>query len=86
MQDAIDERRNGEDKTHKRARRANIKERAVRAHRRTNQNKRAKGAGEVGEGNKERIAGPEVMVSASEEVPQFMGKQNPEQGSGKRES
>src|SRR5207245_11106041 len=54
--------------------------------RRTNQNERAKRAGEVREGNEKRIAGMEVMVAASKKMSQFMSQQNPEQRRRKRKT
>src|SRR5438105_5587619 len=38
------------------------------AHRRANQHERAKSAGQIGKGNKKRIAGAETMVAASKEI------------------
>ncbi len=86
MQHAVDQRRDREEETHDGPRGANVKQCAIGAHRRANQDKCAKSAGEVGEGNKKRIAGAKVMVAASEEMPQLVSEQNPKQRGGKRKS
>src|SRR5437016_13607120 len=86
MHHTIDLRRDGEDKAHDGSRGANVKQRTIGAHRRTNQNERAKRAGEVREGNEKRIAGMEVMVAASKKMSQFMSQQNPEQRRRKRKT
>src|ERR1041384_1128960 len=86
MQDAVEQCGNREQKADNRSRGANVKQRAIRAHGRTDHDKSAKRAGQVGEGNKERITGVKMMVSASKEMSQFMGEQDPQQGGRKREA
>src|SRR5215469_15729805 len=86
MHHAINERRDGEDETDDGSRGADVKQRTIGAHWRTNQDERAKRAGEVGKGNKKRIGGMEVMVAASKEMSQFMSQKDPEQRRRKRKS
>lgn len=74
MQNSVDQGRNREDEAHDGSGSAYVKQGAIGAHRRANQNECAKCAGEVGEGNKKRIAGVESMIAAGKEVSQFMSQ------------
>ena len=76
MQDAVEQRGNSEEKTHDGPRSANIKQRAIGAHGRTYHDERAKGAGEIGERNKKRIARINVVMTAGKVMSQFMRQKN----------
>ncbi len=86
MEDAIDERGDGEDKTDKRAGGADIKKGTVRTNGRAHKDKSAKSADERREGNEKRIAGANVVVAASEKVTELMGEKNGEQSDSEREA
>ena len=86
VEHAVRERGNRQNETQKRARSTHVKERPSGAYRRTNQNECAKCAHERRKGNKERIAGADVMMAAGEKMAEFMCEQNDEQGEGKRKA
>lgn len=79
---AIEERRDGKDKTDERAGRANVEESAIGADRRTHENERAEGADERREGNEEGITRVDAMAAAGEEMAEFVGKKNGEESDG----
>jgi len=86
VKDTVHKRRYREEEAHDRTGCSDIKESAIGSHRRTNQNESAKRSYKIGEGNKKRIAGAQMMVAASKEVSEFVSEQNPEQRCGKRKS
>ncbi len=86
VEHAVRECGNRQNETHKRAGSTHVKERPRGANRRTNQNECAKCAHERRKGNKERIAGADVMMAAGEEVAELMGEKNGEQGERERQS
>lgn len=79
MDDAVEQCGNREEKTHDGSRSTNVKQRTIGAHGGSNHDECAKGAGQVGEGNKERIAGAKMMVTASKEMSQLMREQDAQQ-------
>ena len=86
VQDAEDERRDGNDETDQGAGSADVKERAGGANRRANQNEGAEGADQCGKRDEKGIAGVDVMVAASEEMAEFVGQQDQEQRQGERQT
>lgn len=86
VQDAVCQGWNGEDETNERAGSADVEQGARRSNRRANENEGAKRSDERGKGNEERVAGANVMVAASEEMTEFVSKQNRKQREGKRET
>lgn len=83
VQDAVKQRGNSKEKTYDWSRCADIEKHTIGTHRRANQDKRSKGAREVGEREKERHARAQMMVAASKKVAQLMGEQNRKQSSRK---
>ena len=86
MENAIDERGDGEDKADKGAGGADIKKGTVRTNGRAHEDESTKSADERREGNEERIAGANVVVAASEKVTELMGEKNGEQSGREREA
>jgi hypothetical protein len=86
MNDSIDKSRDGEDEAHERARSAHIKEGAVGANGRADQNEGAERAYERRKRKEVRIAGANVMMAAGEEVAEFVGKKNGKQRKGEGEA
>ena len=86
MNDSVEKSRNGENEAHERARSANIKEGAVGANGRTDQNESAERANERWKGKEVRVAGANVMMAAGEEVAEFVGKKNGKQREGEGEA
>ena len=76
VDDAVDERGNGDEKTDERAGRADVEERARGANGRTDEDKGAERADQRGEGNEERIAGTNVVMAAREKMAEFVSEQN----------
>lgn len=81
---AEEERGNGKDETDKRAGGADVEESASGANRGTDHDESAEGANERREGNEEGIARVDVMVPTSEEVAEFVGEENSQEGSRER--
>ena len=79
MNDSVEKGRNSEDEAHKRSRSAYIKEGAVGANGGADQDESAERANERRKGKEVRIAGADVMMSAGEEVAEFVSKKNGEQ-------
>ena len=86
VEHAVRERGNRQNETHKRAGSTHVKERPSSTYRRTNQNECAKCAHERRKGNKERIAGADVMMTTGEEMAELMGEKNGEQSERERQS
>jgi hypothetical protein len=86
VNDSVEKSRDGEDEAHKRARSANIKEGAVGANGGADQNKSAERADEGRKRKEVRIAGANVVMTAGEEVAEFVGKKNSEQREREREA
>lgn len=86
MQHPVNECGEGENETHQRAGSADVEERAGRSNRGANEDEGAECAIDVGEGNEERITRTDVMITASEEVAEFVGEKNGEQGEGERQA
>jgi len=86
MNDSVEKSRNGKDEAHQRARSANIKEGAVGANGRADQNESAERANERWKGKEVRVAGANVMMAAGEEVAEFVGKKNGKQREGEGEA
>src|SRR5216684_8502473 len=86
MEDAVDERGNGEEETDERAGSADIKQSTVCKDRRANQDEGAEGAVEIGEGNEKWISCANMMVAAGKEMAEFVGEKNGEQGESKRQA
>jgi len=86
MNDSVEKSRDGEDKAHKRARSANIKEGAVGANGGADQDESAERANERRKRKEVRIAGANVMMAAGEEVAEFMSKKNGKQRKGEGEA
>jgi hypothetical protein len=82
MEHTVDERGNGENKADERTGSADVKERAGGANRRTNQNESAEGTDERRKRNKKRIAGTNVMMTASENMAEFVSEKYGEQSEG----
>ena len=74
MKDAVEKGGNGKDEADQWARRANVKESAGGANRRAHENEGAEGADEGWKGNKEGVAGANVMVTAGEVMTEFVGE------------
>jgi len=76
MQDAVQESGSGEDKANERAGSADVEECAGGANGRAHEDEGAESADEAREGNEEGVAGVNVMVTAGEEMAQFVGEKN----------
>jgi len=76
MEDAVEQSRNGEDKTYQRTGGTDVEESAGGANGRTDQDKSAKGADEGGERYEEGVGGANVMAPAGEEVAEFVGEKD----------
>lgn len=79
MKHSINERRHRENEADEGAGSADIKERARGTNGRTQQNERAESADQRGRRNEKGITRVNVMMAASEEVPQFMREKNEQQ-------
>lgn len=86
VQQTVSERRNGKNKTNEWAGSSDVKECASGTNRGTNQNKRAESPDKRGERNEERIAGANVMMTAGEDMAEFVGEKNGEQGECERQA
>ena len=86
MNDSVEKSRDGKDEAHERARSANIKKGAVGANGRADQDESAERANERRKGKEVRIAGPDVMMAAGEEVAEFVRKKNGKQRKGEGEA
>lgn len=86
VKDSIEESGNREDETDEWAGCADVEECTVGAKRRTNQDESAERSDERREGKKVRIAGANVMMTAGEEVAEFVGKKNGEEREGEGET
>ena len=82
VDDAVDECWNRDEEAHKRPGRANIKERTSIANRGANEDEGAERADQCGEGNKEWIAGVDMMVTTREKMAQFVDQKNRQQRQG----
>ena len=82
VENSVGKRGNRQNESHKRTGSAHVKECASGANRGTNQNECAERAHERRKGNKKRVARTDVMMTAGEEMAEFMGEQNGEQGEG----
>ena len=82
MQDAENQRGDGDDETDQRADGADVKQCASGADGRAHQNESAERADQRGKGNEERIAGVNVVMAAGEKMAEFMSQQNSEQREG----
>jgi hypothetical protein len=65
---------------------ADVEEGAVGANGRTDDDERTEGANGRREGNEERVAGANMMVTAGEEVAEFVSEKNDEESKSKRET
>lgn len=86
VSDAVDESRQGKDKADERTGRANVEECASSANGRTDQDESSEGANERGERNEKGICGTDVMLAAGEKMAQFVGEENRQQRSSKRQA
>src|SRR6266403_1488126 len=86
MEDAVEEGGNGEDETDERAGSADIKQGAVGEDGGANQDEGSKGAVQVWEGNEKRVGGANMVVTAGEEMAEFMGEENKEKSKCERET
>jgi len=86
MEDAVEESGNGEDETDERAGSADIKQGAVGEDGGANQDEGAEGAVQVWEGNEKRVGGANMVVTAGEEMAEFMGEENKEKSKCERET
>jgi hypothetical protein len=86
VENSVDERRHGENEADERAGSADIKERARGANRGAKQNERAECAYQRGRRNEKGITRVNVMMAASEEVPQFMREKNEQQSERERKT
>lgn len=86
MKHSIDERWYSENEADEGTGGADVKERARRPNGGTQQDEGAEGAYQSWRGNEERIARVNVMMAASEEVPQLMRQKNEEQSQRKGET
>ena len=76
VENSVNQCGNGENEADQRARRADIEQGASGTDRRANKDKRAKGADESGSGNKEGVAGADMVMAAGEEMAKFMRQEN----------
>jgi hypothetical protein len=65
---------------------ADVEEGAVGANGRTDDDERAEGADERREGNEERVAGADMVVTAGEEVAEFVSEEDEEESESKRKT
>lgn len=86
MQNAIDKSGNSEDETDQRSGSADIKQGAIRADGRADQDEGTERAGQVGEGNEKRVGRANVMIAAGKEMSEFVGEENGEKGERKGET
>src|SRR5260370_3661585 len=86
VDDAVDQRGNGDEEADKRSGRADVEQCACGANGRTDEDEGAKRADQRWEGNKERIAGVNVVVAASEKMGEFVSEENRKQCKRERES
>jgi len=86
MEDAVEEGGNGEDEAGKRAGSADIKQGTFGEDGGANQDEGAEGAVQVGKGNEKRIGGANMVITAGEEMAEFMGEENEEKSKCEREA
>src|SRR5260370_38181106 len=86
MQDAIDKSGNSEDETDERAGSADIKQGAIRADGRADQDEGAERAGQVGEGNEKRGGRANMMIAAGKEIAEVVGEEDGEKRERKGEN
>jgi hypothetical protein len=86
VDDAVNERGNGDHEADEGSGRADVEERARGADGRTDEDERAERADQRGEGNEEGIAGVNVVVTAGEEMAEFVSEQNGQEGQSEGES
>jgi len=80
VDDAEDERGNGDQEANERAGSADVEKGTGGANGRTDEDERAERADQRGERNEERIAGMNVVMATREKVAEFVSEQNREQG------
>ena len=86
VEHTVSEGRESKEKSHERSRSAHVEKGAGRADRRTNQDERAEGADQGRRRYEKGIARADVVMTASEVVPQFVREQNGEQRDRERQS
>ena len=86
MDNAVDKRGYRDEETNERSGCANVKERTSIANRGANKDEGAERADQRGEGNKEWIAGMNMMMAAREKMAQFVDQKNRQQSQGERKA
>jgi len=86
VNNAVDKRGNRDEETNERSGRTHVKERASIANRGANKDEGAERADQRGEGNKEWIAGVNMMMAAREKMAQFVDQKNRQQRQGERKA